>query len=374
MSARLTLLACGDVGPIHEPLDGYPKLAKPVLAQADLRFANVERVYSTRGTPQVHLASTHSRLPPAHLSLMNDCGFDVVALASNHALDWGTEALIDTIELLEGRGIAAVGAGRNAAEARRPRVLERNGVRVAFLAYCSVLHQGYEAGPQRAGIAPLRAHTYYEAVEEQPGVPPRVVTVPYEEDLAALIDDVAAAKREAHCVVVSVHWGIHFIPRMLADYQRIAAKAIFGAGADLILGHHAHVPKGIEVFDGLACFYSLGNFIMSQDRTPAGAQAFLRRYGPFGFRLEEDPSYARLPYGVDGKRSLIAKAVFTTEGIVETSFLPVLVDRELRPEVLRSGDPRFAEMVAYMDWASEELDHRFTVRGDEVIVSNAAPR
>ncbi len=71
-------------------------------------------------------------------SVFNDCGFDVVSLASNHAMDWGPEAMLDTVQLFRKKGMAVVGAGANLKEARAPTIVERNGVHVAFLAYCSV--------------------------------------------------------------------------------------------------------------------------------------------------------------------------------------------------------------------------------------------
>jgi poly-gamma-glutamate synthesis protein (capsule biosynthesis protein) len=71
----------------------------------------------------------------------------------------------------------------------------------------------------------------------------------------------------------------------------------------------------------------------------------------------------------DTRRSLIAKAVFTKNGIERVSFLPVLIDKQLRPEVLRRGDPRFDDMVNYMDWTSGDFEHKFVVEGDEVVVS-----
>ena len=360
----LTLVACGDVGPIHEPVDAYGVLAKPALEAADLRFAQVERVYSERGAFQVHSGGAHSRVKPHMASVFESCGFDVVSVASNHAMDWGPDALLDTIELLRNKGMVVIGAGGNLSEARAPAVIEKNGVRVAFLAYCSVLHDGYAALPAKPGIAPLRAHTYYEPVEYQAGVPPRTITVPYQQDLDAMVEDIAAAKKSAHAVVVSLHWGIHFIPRMIADYQTIAAKAAFAAGADLILGHHAHVPKAIGAYDGKVCFYSLSNFIMSSTaKSEHGRTEFEKRYG-----VKLDPDYPHLPYGEDAKRSLIAKAVFTQRGLQKASFLPVLIDKELRPEPLRQGDPRFADAVRYMEWASEGFPHAFTVEGDEVVV------
>ena len=357
----IVLLGTGDVGPIHEPMALYPELVRPTLAEAHIRFGQCERLYSDRGTLQIHSAGHHSRLAPSMASIFTDCGFDVVSLASNHAMDWGEDALMDTRDLMQKLGIQTAGAGANLDEARQPTFLERGGVRVAFMARCSVLRDGYAAESAKVGVAPLRAHTYYEAQEYQAGTPPRVVTIPYEEDLAMLREDIQKARQQAHVVVLSVHWGIHFIPRVIADYQPLVAHAAFDMGADLILGHHAHVPKGIEVYQGKTCFYSLSNFMMSSAGT---SKAMLERYG-----IELDPEYPRLPYGAAGKRSLIARAVLSTEGVQRVSFLPVLIDKQLRPEVLRHGDARFDDAVSYMDWASEGLPHQFDVQGDEVVLT-----
>ena len=361
----VTLMGCGDVGPLHEPMDAYSVLAQPTLAGADLRFAQVERVYSERGSLQVHSGGAHSRVKPHMASVFTDCGFDVVSLASNHAMDWGEDALLDTVALFRDRGMHVVGAGRNLHEARRPAIVEKNGVKIAFLAYCSILQTGYAAGRDHAGIAPLRAHTYYEPFDYQAGVPPRVVTAPYEEDLASMVEDIAEARKSAHVLVLSLHWGIHFIPRVIADYQVTVANAAIKAGADLILGHHAHTPKAIGVHRGKVCFYSLSNFIMSSTaKSPEKAVAFEKRYG-----VTLDPGYPHLSYGSDARRSLIAKAVLARDGVKRVSFLPVLIDKQLRPEVLRGGDPRFDDAVRFMEWVSEDFDHRFTVEGDEVLVT-----
>ena len=367
MSAELLLMGCGDVGPIHEPVDRYASLVRETLAGADLRFAQVERVYSERGALQLHSGGGHSRVPPAMASVFTDCGFDVVSLASNHAMDWGPDAMLDTAELLRSQGMQVIGAGENLAAARRPAILERNGVRVAFLAYCSILREGYAATDRQPGVAPLRAHTYYEAFDYQAGVPPRVVTVPYEDDLAAMTADIAAARREAHAVIVSLHWGIHFIPRVIADYQPVVARAAFAAGADAILGHHAHCPKAIGLHDGKACFYSLSNFIMSSTaKSPAKAAKFCREYG-----VELDPEYPHLAYGRDAKRSLIANLRIGVNGVREAAWRPVLIDRELRPEPLSQGDPRFDDAVRFMTDVSAGYGAAFERRGDELRIVSA---
>ena len=367
-TGQLTLLACGDVGPIHEPVDQYAALVKSQLAGADIRFGQVERVYTDRGALQLHSGGGHSRLPPRMASVFKECGFNVLSVASNHAMDWGGDALMDTIELFRSQGFQVIGGGRNLEEARKPAFIDANGVRVAVLAYCSVLNDGYAAEENKVGVAPLRAHTYYEAPEYQPGVPPLVVTVPYEEDMEGMAADIAKAKQQADAVVVSHHWGIHFIPRMIADYQTTAAKAAFDAGADLILGHHAHVPKAIHVINGKVCFYSLSNFIMgSTAKNAQKAAAFRKKFG-----VELDPDYPHLAYGTDAKRSMVAKAVFSKKGVDKVSFLPTLIDKQLRPEILKKGDARFDDMVKYMEWASEYYDHRFSVEGDEVVVTAPA--
>lgn len=365
MSGTITLLGCGDVGPVHEPVEAFCTLAKATLARADLRFAQAERVYSERGALQVHSGGAHSRVRPHMASVFSECGFDVVSVASNHAMDWGPDALLDSIDVLRRRGIATVGAGRNLDEARTPAILERNGVRVAFLAYCSVLREGYAATAHQPGVAPLRVHTYYEPAEYQAGMPPHIVTIPYEEDMEALVKDVSSARARADVVVLSLHWGLHFIARAIAEYQPLVARAAFSAGADLILGHHAHVPKAIGVHGCKVCFYSLSNFIMSAPAAkPERYEAFARRYG-----TALDPDYPHLPYGVDAKRSLIAKAQLSKAGVEQVCFLPVLIDKQLRPEVLKHGDARFDDAVNYMKWASEGYASRFEVNGDEVRVA-----
>jgi poly-gamma-glutamate synthesis protein (capsule biosynthesis protein) len=365
--SEAVILGCGDVGPLDEPLERYTELVGPVLAAADVRFAQVERVYSERGSLQLHSGGAHTRLKPHMADIFSQAGFDVVSLASNHAMDWGPHAMLDTIELLRKRGIAVVGAGRNMTEARTPAIVQRNGVRIAFLGYCSILNDGYWAGPTRAGVAPLRVHTHYETFEYQPGVPPKVSTVAYEEDMDAMLEDIRQARVAADVVVLSLHWGVHFIPRLIADYQPAVADAAFNAGADIIFGHHAHVPKAIGVHGGKVCFYSLSNFIMtSTPKSRDKAELFCKRYG-----VKLDPDYPRLAYGKDAKRSLIAKARVSKSGVQEVSFLPVLIDQQLRPEVLAHGDPRFEDTVQYLEWASEEFDHRFTVEGDEVKVSGS---
>jgi hypothetical protein len=366
---RAVVLAVGDIGPYYEPVDDYRSLFQPTLDSGDIRFAHCEKVFSTRGYLQVHGDGHYSRQDPSRARIFRECGFNVVSLAGNKAMDWGYEALQDTIDLFNEMGIQTIGGGRNAEEARRPAIVEANGVKVAFLAYSCVLREGYNATEHNPGTAPMRIYTFYTPMDWQPGTPPRIVTYPYEEDLTAMRADIARARTQADAVIVSLHMGIHNIPRMLADYQHTVAKAAFDSGADLIFGHHPHIPKGIEVFGDKVCFYSLSHFLWSQREIGNHVPGHIggHRHG-----VEHDPAYPRLPMGPDAMKSMIGRAVVSRNGIERVGFYPVRIDTQLRPEVLFAGDPRFDTAVEHMEWTSEGLPHTFTVDGDEVVVTPAA--
>ena len=376
-SSEISFIGTGDCGPVHGPDDGFPierysELVRPTLRSVDLRFANCERQYSERGANARAEGDgqPHGRQPPAMAQIFTDCGFDAVTIANNHMYDFGPDALLDTRRLLLEQGIAVTGAGRDLDEARKPAIVERNGIKVGFLGYCSVIPQGGEAAPGKVGIAPLRVQTEYEP--RGPHASPRVVTRPDERDMSMILDDIARLRREADVVVLAFHWGVIWVPRVIADYQVIAAHACIDAGADLILGHHAHVPKAIEVYKGRSIFYSLSNFCMTKPfPSPKWSEAPWK-HGALRNHADQDPDYPLLPYGRDAKRTLLAKAVFTKQGVKRVSFLPMMIDRLYRPEVLRAGDPRFDDMVSYMDWASEGFDHVFTRRGDEIIITAQA--
>jgi hypothetical protein len=373
-SGEISFIGTGDCGPVHGPADGFPierysELVRPTLQSVDLRFSNCERQYSDRGANARAEGDgqPHGRQPPAMAQIFTNCGFDAVTIANNHMFDFGPEALLDTRRLLLDKGIAVTGAGRDLDEARQPAIVERNGIKVGFLGYCSVIPAGGEAAPGKVGIAPLRVKTEYEP--RGPHASPRVITRPDERDMTIILEDIARLRREVDIVVLAFHWGVIWAPRIIADYQVIAAHACIDAGADLVLGHHAHVPKAIEVYKGKAIFYSLSNFCMTKPFPSAKWSETPWKHGALRNHADQDPDYPLLPYGRDAKRTLLAKAIFTKNGVKSVSFLPMMIDKLYRPEVLHADDPRFDDMVSYMDWASEGFDHTFTRRGDEILVS-----
>jgi poly-gamma-glutamate synthesis protein (capsule biosynthesis protein) len=361
---KVTLYGVGDVSLVHEPVEPFSELIRGEMAKADIRFCASERTFSDRGTAQLNVGVAAKPLPPNMASVFADCNFDVVSPASNHVMDWGVEAMLDTRDAITSLGIQSIGVGEDLQEACRPAIIEWNGVRTAFLSFCSLLREGCAAGPNTPGVAPMRAHAYFEPRSFQPGFPPRVVTIPYADDLANMIKCIKEAKQAADAVVLSIHWGIAIIPRIIADYQRTVAEAAASAGADVILGHHAHVPKAIGVYSGTACFYSLGNFIVTSKMDPSKRPAFARDHG-----IELDPDYPMLPFGKDAKRSLIAKILLSKSGVDRVSFLPMMLDTQCRPELLEPSDPRFNEMVSFMEWVSEDFPHEFSITNNEVLIS-----
>ena len=369
MTTTGSLLIGGDCGPVHGPAQGfaiesYTELVRPHFEKADARFVNCMRAYSDRGVANADAPQVCQPLEMA--GIFTSGLFDAVNMANNHAYDAGPDAMLDTRSLLNSRGVQVTGAGRNLSEARQPAIVERNGIRVGYLGYCSVGHPGSEAGPEKPGIATVHVKTCYET--RGPHQPVRVRTEPDSKHLAMLVEDVGALKRNADVVVLAFHSGVIRLPRVISDYQVTVAHAAIDAGADLVVGHAPHIPKAVEVYKGKAIFYSLGVFAMTKTfaapswSEPAWAHGSVRNHADL------DPEYPLMPYGKATTLGLLAKAQFSKKGIHRVSFLPMVIDKKYRPEVLTQSDKRFTQVVEYMKWVSEDMPHRFTIEDNEVVV------
>jgi poly-gamma-glutamate capsule biosynthesis protein CapA/YwtB (metallophosphatase superfamily) len=371
MSEGIVFYAVGDIAPDREdPASIFERVAG-VLSTGDVVFGQLEAVLSERGTPL-----PQARLPcrghPSVARALKEAGFDVVSFASNHCMDCGREAFLDTIDVLEREGLSVVGVGKDIEEARKPAIIERRGTRIAFLAYNSILPAGYWADADRPGCAPMRALTLYEQIEpDQPGTPCRVHTYAHRDDLGAMVDDIVDAKSLADLVVVSMHWGIHFVPAVLAEYQREIARSVIDAGADLIVGTHAHILKGIEVYAGRVIFYSLCNFALDLRAPQELVESPLHReIEVLNPEWKPDPEYPTYFMPPDSRKTVIAKCAVGDGRIESVSFLPVYINRQSQPEALASSDQRFGEVVRYVEEITRDQGLRtaFTVRGDEVVI------
>jgi poly-gamma-glutamate capsule biosynthesis protein CapA/YwtB (metallophosphatase superfamily) len=206
---------------------------RATLAQADLVVLNLECCISERGRPWPAPGKPFFfRAPPRAVELLVLLGTDCVTLANNHALDYGVDALTDTLEYLAAAGIAAVGAGADLERAQRPVTLAAGGLRVAVVG-ATDHPPDFAAGPDRPGVA------FADLARQVPDW---------------LLESVRAA--DAEVVLVTPHWGPNMTSAPVRHVRR-AADALVDAGATLVAGHSAHVPHGVAG----PVLYDLGDFL-----------------------------------------------------------------------------------------------------------------
>ena len=274
-TAMVRVALTGDVhgeGPVRSLLarGGTPFAdTAAVLGAADVAVINLETAVGSLGEPATK--EYVFQADPALLRAARDAGVDVVSLANNHSLDYGVDALFETITNARAAGLAVVGAGRNAAEAYAPAVVGAPGRRVAVVGLTAVLSGGWAATAGRPGLASaydVRAAT--AAVQRAAGV--------------------------ADHVVVMIHWGTENLPCPTPGVRRLADELV-AAGADVIGGHHPHVLQPIETRAGAALVaYSLGNFVWYHHRSPTDETGVLTaELGPGGVR-----GHSFTPARIDG--------------------------------------------------------------------------
>lgn len=216
-----------------------------VFSRADVLFGNLECSLSERGQKLLG-KGIWLRASPRKAELLKEAGFSILSLANNHILDYGDEALSDTVAFLEEAGIGHVGAGKDIEAARKPEIFKKGDASIGFLAYNEFSYYFWSYQERRKFVAE----------EDVPGTAPM--------DLSPLIEDVKKLKSRVDLVVVSLHWGIEE-SNMETQEQRRVAHALIDAGADIIIGHHPHVLQGLEIYKGRPIFYSLGNYIFDQN-------------------------------------------------------------------------------------------------------------
>ncbi len=290
MAGGATLVFLGDVVPgrtMEMQLARFGPAAPwtgigSLLAGADLAVANLEGVLSTQGGPldKSYLIRAHPRWGQT----LTDAGIDLVSLANNHALDYGAEALAETLDTLQALGIGAVGAGTSSAEARRPALLTVNGIDVAVLAYAASRWNGSADVPETDRLA----WAYPEAVKA----------------------DVRAVRPQADFVVVILHAGTEYAAEPSRDQVQVAHAAI-DAGADLVVGHHPHVTQTVERYGRGLIVYSLGD------------------------ALFDIPQQAAM-------RGHLFRVHITVDGLTQAELWPFWIDDAIRPRFLSDdrGQPR----------------------------------
>jgi len=204
----------------------------PLVKEADLAFANLECPLSNNGR-----ILGMFRADPVFAEGLKEAGFRIVSVANNHVFDAGEEGFEETLKHLDRMSIRYAGGGHNLAEARQPVVVEIKGCRIGFLAYSQFSDNGF---------------AYDLASEDGAGILPFSMPV--------ILEDIQNSRSAADVLVISLHWLSANTP-FIHNKARDCAYKMIHAGADMIVGHHPHVYKAVEIYNGKPIFYSLGNLI-----------------------------------------------------------------------------------------------------------------
>jgi hypothetical protein len=226
----------------------------------------------------------------------------------------------------------------------------------------------------------VRISEYYEVELASPGALATEFTSPDYDSLAELEHDIAGLKDEVDLVCVSLHKGIGFVRAQLAQYERPLARAAVDAGADVVVGHHAHILRGVEVYRDRPIFHGINHFVTAYDPSsnPAGAEAPRTRPLPKRSPILEqlgtpDREVANFPYARESRHTMVARVVVDSDGVVQAGFVPCWIDEQARP-VAHGNDERGRETLAYVESIGAEagLDARFAWDGDEVLFHRRA--
>jgi len=219
------------------------------LKDADFTVGNLECPVATTGKALDNKIYTF-RAQPQALEVLKG-RFDAMAVSNNHSGDYGQEAFVETLDLLDKAGIRHFGGGRNLAAAHAPLWVERKGLRIALLGYNEFKPRSFEAGADWPGVS-------------------------WSEDSQVVADIRAARAAGADLVIPFMHWGWEREPQP-TERQRQLARTMIDAGADLVIGGHPHITQGAEYYQGKLIVYSLGNFVFDGFETPETRRGWLLR-------------------------------------------------------------------------------------------------
>jgi poly-gamma-glutamate capsule biosynthesis protein CapA/YwtB (metallophosphatase superfamily) len=337
-----------------DPLSVFAQI-QPAIDAPDILFGNMEGSF----TDDPHPAPSGGTplFPGAHnLDVFSAVGFDVLSLANNHIVDAGHAALLENLARLKTQGVATCGAGATLAEARKPAVLETHGLKVAFLAYASVFPNGYEARSNMPGLAPLRSYDLWRPAFDNyhlPGTPPRTQCVFDEVDLANLRSDIANAREVADLVVTSFHWGDFLRPYHLTEMEKKTARLCIDEGADMVVGHHHHILRGMEWYRGKPIIYGLGHFVFDTrlDISDEAKAMFADMPAKTrGYNIGPRKGWPLLPLHPDSRMTMLSW-VTIKDGLIDgLGFLPC----RLNPEgLVFAVDPSSTEGKEVVDYISK---------------------
>jgi poly-gamma-glutamate capsule biosynthesis protein CapA/YwtB (metallophosphatase superfamily) len=313
-----------------DPDTAFPHVS-PLFKKADISFFNLESALSEKG--KLARAPLGWRSSPRMISGLVSAGFSCANVANNHIMDFGPEAFVDTLDLLNKNKIPYFGGGKNISEARKPALLERKKIHFAFLGYTMSIGQphDFKAGDNSPGVAALMVSPLY--------APPHI----NDESLEMMTEDVKNVASMADITIFSFHssftaeiGGSH----SLALYQIGACHAAVDAGADLVLGHGSHLLQGIEIYKGKVICYGLGQFLSDIDIPQ--------------LRIKES---IMLTCEISGKK------------IRKVSFLPTAINEQNQPQLLSPEDERCHRIQNVMEKLSRRFGTTFRFEGAEGVLT-----
>ncbi len=213
----------------------------PFFKEADLRICNLECVISDRGRPWSRTPKVfHFRLESKNLCTLKAAEIDAVSLANNHTLDFDYSAMFDMLRQLDKAGVSHAGAGHNLEAAANPAIINLNGSRIGFISFTDNQPE-WEARPSDPGL-------FY------------VPTDLRDARAIQLLELVRHTRQRVDLLVVATHWGGNWGYAPPPEHVQFG-RALITAGAEIVIGHSAHVFRGVEIFHGGLIIYSAGNFI-----------------------------------------------------------------------------------------------------------------
>jgi poly-gamma-glutamate synthesis protein (capsule biosynthesis protein) len=348
--------------------------------RADVAVAQVEWPHTDRGLVCAFEVPAPAA-PPGNLAALAELGFDVATTASNHSFDQGPPGVEDTLSELRRLGIATTGTGMTLDEARRPAIVKHGGLRLGFLSYNAVGPRESWATVVKAGAAYVRISQYYEVELASPGALATEFTSPDYESLEAMQEDIRRLRDDVDVVCVSIHKGIGFVRAQLAQYERPLARAAVDAGADVVVGHHAHILRGVEVYRDRPIFHGINHFVTAYDPSsnPVGADGHrnrpLPKRSPILHQIRDpDLEVRNFPYARESRHTIVARLAVDATGVREASFVPCWIDEGARP-VAHGDDEQGRATAAYVEAITQEAGLQAELRwdGDRVVFYEHEP-
>lgn len=329
--SAITISLAGDLV-LDEPDAGYWLSGiAPALRASDWAIGHLEVPHTAHGGSELQGDVPAPGAPLENLPALAEAGFNMVSLAGNHIADCGAQGIADTRAGLDVTGVTYCGAGPDLASARAPAWATVKGARIALLSYNCVGPENSWATETRAGCAYLPIATS----DGSPIAPAAPLQNATPQAYAILEEDIAALRQEADLVLVALHKGLVHRPAVLAPYERAISQAAIKAGADAVLGSHAHIIRGIEFYDGKPIFHGLGNACVvtsalsaAQDH-PKRREWAEKRKALFGF--EPDPTYTLAPFHPEAVHGFIAQLLVAPGETLRVQVVPIHVEAPGRP-------------------------------------------